>query len=153
VLDIDRETGEVLEGKEKEAENKGPKKRLRRNVIQFNGENIKTCGIDGIHLTAIKNAEARGYVKVVDEYLKSVGANDLTFLRKEEGKELVEILSKAIAEEPPAVDETEQTTEWEKESNARVPCPLRGGIEVDYAFCEQHCPKYADSTCEHFFEQ
>jgi len=168
VLDIDKDTGEVIQDQEQEAGKEEPKKRLRRNVIQFNGENIKTCGIDGVHLNAIKNAEEKGYVKVVDEYLKSVGVADPTFLRKEEGKELVEILSRAMAEAPqeqkqPELEQEEEKAQadasppWEERSQEpeepeSVPCPDRGGIEVEFAWCQDHCPKYSDSTCKHFNE-
>lgn len=171
-----------------------PVRRARRHAIEIDGQPFKTCGIGPIHIKSIKNAEKKDpkLTRVIDDYLKAIGANDVTFLRQPEGDELVKMLTaqlnasedmdgdlvdaefeeegkqeapgeaeeKANGDAPESekqeslIDSEDQETEEKAPltlpDDEKVPCPDRGDIEVEFAFCKEQCPKYDEKTCIHF---
>lgn len=117
--------------------------RRRRNAVEVEGEEVKTAGISGELLQTIRNIEANHpeLGKVIDDYLGGIGVQDITFLRDDEGKELINILASSmqkVAKAPQPEPQKEQSPPTDDASGS-VPCPNRGGTQISKTFCQMHC--------------
>lgn len=140
-----------------------PKRRQRRQTHIHKGEEIKTNGITGPTLEAIEKAETEHEEaeKIIDVFLTTVGATDLTFLKKDEGSKLMKELMEKISQssepktdgEEPETEEKGQEDLFDQGSEEMINCPLRQDIEIESTFC-QTCPDgpNKNKTCIHFQE-
>lgn len=90
-------------GKEDRSEDEpGPVIRRRRQETVANGQKVKTAGIEGKTLAAIQEYEDSGVDegaagKRIADFLEEVGVSDVTFLREDEGQELLQKLQEKAA--------------------------------------------------------
>jgi hypothetical protein len=154
-------------------------RRSPRHAIKDGDETIKTCGVGEIHYSTVKSAYLRdpALMKTIDKYLRDNGIKNITHLRQDEGVDLVNILMRIEAEveraagaresddkPPKGEDDREVSTEEKSQGEAKeepetskkgdrtemIPCPDRGEMEIEFAFCQDSCPKYDQKTCIHF---
>jgi len=99
-------------------------RRSRRNdvVLPGTGETVKTAGVTGETLDALeelteKNPEAK---ETAEAFLKArVGYDELTYLREDEGQQLLKTLRVAFTDEAPAAPE--QTEAPAEQTSGKIP--------------------------------
>ena len=114
-----------------DASSKKPTQRRRTNLYEINGEKVKTAGIKGPVLAQIMKIEANHVngPMVVHAYLATLKITDLTYLREDEGKQLLTTLADQVAPK-----DTGQGDSAPPEGTI-INCPINGGRKVHTDVC------------------
>jgi len=147
-------TGEIVDLQPQE---EAPARRSRRNTVTVNGKDSKTCGVTGEvleQLKALRSQHPDVVNPIINKAIDELQISDTTFLRENEGQELLQAVRKAVDAEDEKgqgsdKDEAKNTqggpgeqTEAPQKANggAYIWCPIREQ-QINTAYCEGRCDK------------